>query len=115
MIATPSEASCRTILNSVSHSDDDSAEVGSSMIRMRASSDSALAISTSCCSPIRNSAPRQSGSLEHPLRRPDNAATIDQRAGDQRLAAEEDVVGDAQFGDEVELLMNDRHTGRLGV
>ena len=32
----------------------DSAEVGSSMIRMRVRNDSALAISTSCCSPMRS-------------------------------------------------------------
>ena len=49
-------ASCRMIRKSRAHSAGDSAEVGSSMIRMRASSDSALAISTSCCSPMRRPA-----------------------------------------------------------
>ena len=52
----PRAASCRTMRNSRAHSAGDSAEVGSSMIRIRASSDSALAISTSCCSPTRRPA-----------------------------------------------------------
>jgi hypothetical protein len=49
------------------------------------------------------------------LRRSDNTASIDQHAGDQRLAAEEDVIGHAQVGNEIELLMDDRHAGLFGV
>ena len=121
MIATPAAASWRTTLNSVSHSDVDSAEVGSSIIRIRASSDSALAISTSCCSPTRSSATRLCGSMSMPSRRSSavrrlgDPAPIDDRPGDQRLASEEDVVGRRQFGNEIELLMNDRDARALGV
>ena len=42
------------------------------------------------------------------LRRPDHAAAVDERAGDQWLAAKKDVVGDTQFGNQIELLMDDR-------
>src|ERR1700738_4122164 len=118
MIATPSSASCRTILNIVSHSDDDSAEVGSSMTRMRVSSDSALAISTSCCSPLAGSAAGvnvDAEAAQQAFCRSDDTASIDQRAGNQRLAAKKDVVGHAQFGDEIELLMNDRYASTLGI
>ena len=51
-----------------SHSAGERAEVGSSMIRMRASSERALAISTSCCSPMRRPAMRASGSSSMPRR-----------------------------------------------
>src|ERR1700680_583243 len=47
--------------------------------------------------------------------RSDDTASIDQRAGNQRLAAKKDVVGHAQFGDEIELLMNDRYASTLGI
>ena len=50
-------------LNSTSTSDALSAEVGSSMIRMRASTDSARAISTSCCWPRRSSSTGVIGSI----------------------------------------------------
>ena len=121
MIATPAAASWRTTLNSVSHSVVDSAEVGSSIIRMRASSDSALAISTSCCSPTLSSATRLCGSMSMPSRRKSavrrlrDPPPIDDGPGDQRLASEEDIVGRGQFGNEIELLMNDRDARPLGV
>ena len=65
---TPSAASWRTMRKSRSHSAGERAEVGSSMIRMRASSDRALAISTSCCSPMRRPPTRASGSRSMPSR-----------------------------------------------
>ena len=121
MIATPAAASWRTSLNSVSHSDVDNADVGSSIIRIRASSDSALAISTNCCSPTRSSATRLCGSISMPSRLSSPFAAlgdpppIDDHSGDQRFASEEDVVRRRQFGNEVELLMNDRDPRPLGV
>ena len=52
------------------------------MIRIRASSDSALAISTSCCSPTRSPATRASGSSSIPSRSSSRraAATVARRA-----------------------------------
>ena len=52
---------------------------------------------------------------EQPVRGFGDPSPIDDHAGDQRLAAEEDVVGRRQFRDEVELLMNDRDPRPLGV
>ena len=122
MIATPAAASWRTTLNSVSHSDVDSAEVGSSIIRIRASSDSALAISTSCCSPTLQFRRRGFAGrcrcravASSPSGRLGDSAPIDDRPGDQRLASEKDVVGRRQFGNEIELLMDDRDARALGV
>ncbi len=120
-MATPSAASWRMILNSRWHSAGDSAEVGSSMIRMRASIDSALAISTSCCSPTRSEPMRASGSRSMPSRlqqRPGSRGArlaVDDQAGDQPLAAEEDVVGDAELGNQVEFLVDDGDAGGLGI
>ena len=42
-------------------------------------------------------------------------AAIDDQPGDQRLAAEKDVVRDAELGDEVELLVDDGDAGGLGI
>ena len=44
-----------------------------------------------------------------------DAASVDDRPGDQRLAAEEDIVGRRQFGNEIQLLMNDRDAGAFRV
>ena len=110
---TPSAASWRTMRKRRSHSAGERAEVGSSMIRMRASSERALAISTSCCSPMRRPPTRASGSSSMPRRARSfrAAATMARRSrkrpARQRLAAEEDVGGDAELGDEVELLVDD--------
>ncbi len=40
---------------------------------------------------------------------------IHEKTGDHPFAAEKDVVGDAEFGDEVEFLMDDGDPGCLGV
>ena len=121
MIATPAAASWRTTLNSVSHSDVDSAEVGSSIIRMRASSDSALAISTSCCSPTRRSATRLCGSMAIPslLRSPSAARAIRRRStivpAISGSRPRKMLSAAREFRNEIELLMNDRDSGPLGV
>ena len=49
------------------------------------------------------------------LRRLCDPAAVDDRPGDQRLAAEKDVVGRRQFGNEIEFLMDDRDARPLGV
>ena len=90
-----------------------SAEVGSSMIRMRASSDSALAISTSCCSPTGRRADRRVGDARNASpssragRAPVGLASWSRRSGFvPRLAAEEDVGGHREGPAQVQLLMN---------
>ena len=60
-MATPRALRSAMTRNRISTSAALSAEVGSSMIRMRASSDTALAISTSCCWPMRRSSTSMSG------------------------------------------------------
>ena len=121
MIATPARASCRTTLNKVSHSDVERADVGSSMIKIRASSDNALAISTNCCSPILSSAMRLCSvdNDAEPLQKPasglHDATTVDDSTEDQWLAAEKDVVGRGQLGNQVEFLVDDRDARALGV
>src|ERR1700721_1696718 len=127
MIATPACASCRTTLNRVSHSALESADVGSSMIKIRASSDSALAISTNCCSPILSSAMRRCASISMPRRfksalaalmiRPwsTKAPRISGSPPRRRLAAEEDVLGRGQFRNQVQFLVNDRDASALSV
>ena len=52
---------------------------------------------------------------EQPVGRLDDSTTVDDRPGDQRLATEEDVVGRRQFGNEIELLMDDGDARPLGV
>ena len=107
--------------NSRSHSAGDSAEVGSSMIRMRASSDSALAISTSCCSPTRSPATRASGSRSMPSRPRSSraAATVARRSRSTPPISgsrpRKMLAATRQFRDEVQLLVDDRDPGRLGV
>src|SRR5215813_9022498 len=96
MMVVPWAASLRMTANSVSVSLPESAEVGSSMMRMRARSDSALAISTSCCSPTRSRATTLAGEA-------------------LRLAPEKDVLGHRQLRHEVQLLMDDGDAVPLGL
>ena len=84
------------------------------MIRMRVCSDSALAISTSCCSPTR-SVPdqrRRRGAevqrLEQLRRRLQLAAPVDEERASDHLRAEKDVVGHGHARHQVELLVDDR-------
>ena len=44
-----------------------------------------------------------------------HAPAIDDRPRDEWLPAKEDVVGDAEFRDQVELLVNDRDACRFGI
>ena len=104
-------------------SESDRAEVGSSMITISASNASALAISTICWSPIRRSptlargeiaAPRRSNKLARPgLHR----AVVEpaQPSAPGLLAAQEDVVGDRELGNQVELLVDDPDPRVLGL
>ena len=80
-----------------------------------------MAISTSCCSPTRRLATRASGSrssaeaAEQIACGGAHALAVDHQAGDARLAAEKDVVGDGELGNEVELLVDDGDALRFGV
>jgi hypothetical protein len=120
--AMPSALSAATRSSSPSASAGDSAAVGSSMTRMRASSDSALAISTVCCSAIESSrtvwpariVPARAEALEQRVRVALHPPRVDHPAP-HRLAAEEDVLGDGPVGEEVELLVDDRDAVVLGV
>ena len=115
-------AACATTSNSRSTSTPDSAAVGSSITMTRASSDSALAISTICWSamdspradPARvelHAQPREQG---RGLPRASRRRSI-RRPAAQRLAAHEDVLGDRQVGEQGGLLVDDRDAGVLGV
>ena len=92
-----------------------SAEVGSSMITISASNASALAISTICWSPIRRSPTLARGETAVPRR--SNSRSVSrlhrsivepaQPSAPGLLAAQEDVVGDRELGNEVQLLVDD--------
>ena len=91
-----------------------SADVGSSMISTRTSWVSALAISTTCCSPTRRLLTVSSGSMSWPRRCSSSRArarsalrSIDAAA--RELLGEEQVVQHGQVGAEVELLEDDAH------
>src|ERR1700722_17653322 len=121
MIATPACASCRTTLNRVSHSAVESADVGSSMIKIRASSDSALAISTNCRSPILSSAMRRCASISMPSRFNSAVAAFAMRLWSTRAPRisgsrpREKFSGAGHFGTRVEFLVDDRDASSLGV
>ena len=97
--------------------------VGSSMIRIRASAPSALAISTSCCSGIvsaRTSAVgvdrarrRAPSSSPRPARRRSPQRT--RRHGPPRLEPERDVLGDGQVGEQRRLLVDRGDPERPGA
>ena len=101
MSATPCSRSRATKPNSRSVSRAESAAVGSSRIRQRASSESARAISTTCRSPTdRPPTGASSGEvdaelLEHPRRAAAHVAPADDPAA-AGPAAERDVLGDRQ-------------------
>ena len=89
------------------------------MIRMRASSDSALAISTSCCSPMRSAQTGGSGRAtrrrgEQPLRVARSIRAFVERAvARHALAAEKEIGGDVELRHEVELLRDDHDARRV--
>ena len=111
----------RMIAKSCSTSASVSADVGSSMTRTRASSASAFAISTICCcaTPRRARDRRSSMSGRARASRPSalgRACGASRRARQRRrLAAEEDVLGDGQVGNELELLVDDADAQPPGV
>ncbi len=83
-----------------------------------ASSDSAFAISTICCSAIERPRAIRPGSSRTPSRSKISAACgvhrarVDPAPGAQRLAADEDVLGDRQVGEQDRLLVDDRDARR---
>ena len=92
-------------LKSTSTSEAESAEVGSSMMRMRLLTESARAISTICCWPRRSSSTgvqRVDLLLELGHQRAGLALLLGEvdAAGGADLAAHEDVVADAEVGRE---------------
>ena len=80
-----------------------------------------MAISTNCCSPIRNSRDAALGvdvDAEAPQKRVrglHDAPPVDDGPEDQRFAAEKNIVGRRQLGDEVEFLVDDRDARAFGV
>ena len=108
-----------TIPNSRRTSWADSEAVGSSMIRTRTCSESALAISTVCCSArVRpragsSTSSRTPSRAEDRLGVPAHPATIDQAAA--IAMADEDVLGDGQVREAHRLLVDRRDAERLGL
>ena len=98
-----------------------SADVGSSMIRTRTSWASALAISTTCCWPMRRSLTSVVG-VDRPAPAADDSRarcrsalrSID-AADATQLRGQEDVVGDAEVGAQVELLVDDADPVAAGL
>ena len=105
-MATPRSRVWRTIAKSRSTSCADSDAVGSSRIRTRASSDSALAISMSCWSAIdrpRTIAPGRtatSSSGEDRCGLAAHRAPVDRAERGRRRVTQEDVLGDRQVGEQ---------------
>ena len=97
------------------------AAVGSSMIRTRASKESALAVSTSCWSAMDRPRAGRSGSRSTARRVKSvtggrvHGAVVDAPQGAAGLAAHEDVLGHGQVGKERRLLVDDGHPGVAGV
>ena len=93
------------------------------MITIAASNARALAISTICWSPIRRSPTLARGEIAVPRRSNSRRASGLHRAvvepaepaAPRLLAAEEDVVGDGELGDQVQLLVDDPDPGVLGL
>ena len=114
MSPTPWAASSCASANSRSPSAGVSEEVGSSRIRRRGCSAIALASSTSCCSPLRRLPSGVRGSM---WPRPTRASTAraaafepaetDEAAAVRPVAAEEDVLGDAERAGGRELLVDE--------
>ena len=115
--AAPSARSVSATLNNRSTSTGESAAVGSSMISTFASLDSALAISTSCCSAIDRPRASRSGSIRTPSRSkisvtsPVHGPVVDAPAAAQRLAADEHVLRDRQIRKQSRLLIDHRDPG----
>ena len=117
---TPSSRSVRTIAKSLSTSSEVSTAVGSSMISTRAFRLSALAISTICSRAMPSSRTRARGDTFTPTRSQEHLGVrlhplpVDHPEA-ARLAPQEDVLGDREVGDEVELLVDGGDPEPLGV
>ena len=117
--ALPRARSVSTMPNSRSTSCVVSAAVGSSITITRAFVVSAFAISTSCWSAIESPRASRSGSSRTPSwsktrgRLAPHPPAVDAAEALQRLRADEDVLGDAQVGEERRLLEDDRDPGGL--
>ena len=111
--ATPDSRSVAATPNRRSTSTADSAAVGSSITITRASSESAFAISTSCCSAIespraiRSGSSRHAEALEDRVRLRAHGAAIDAPARKERLPPDEDVLDHGQVGEQRRLLVDD--------
>ena len=120
MMATPSARSCVMIRSSWLTSVSVSAEVGSSMMISRLSSDSARAISTSCCSATDSAETGVSGSIVSPHSGDDpgglapHPSPVDDAEGPQRRAADENVLGHRQRRDQAQFLVDGDDAGALG-
>ena len=112
MMLRPLSRNFARTANRRSISGGDNAEVGSSRMMMRAPENRTRESSTSCCTPIGKSPRRARGSMSSPrffscigggFGHPppgDDAEAVD------RLRAEKDILGDAQFRRDAELLMH---------
>ncbi len=121
-MATPLAASWRTIVKSRSHSAGDSADVGSSMIRMRADKRQRLGdLHQLLLADAQTADPSVRIELDaQPLQQLRGRATASscdraQSPAMRRLAAEKDVVGDGQLRNQVQFLVDDGDACRLGV
>ena len=121
MIATPSLRSLSMMESSRCTSDSVSAEVGSSMMIRRLSSDSARAISTSCCSATDSAETGVRGSMVEANAADDLARGVDhlppvhQAERSDRRAADEDVFGHRQRRDQAEFLVDGDDARPLGL
>ena len=94
------------------------ADVGSSMMITRASNEIALAISTTCCAPtaqVANARSRVEVEVQFARARLCAAhASGESRSAQatERLAAEKDVLGDAQVGNQIQFLIDGRNPSR---
>ena len=117
--ARPSSRRLRATANSRSTSTPLRAAVGSSITRRLASSEIAFAISMICWSAMERPRAGRRGSMATPSRANSAvasayiAARSIRRAGAQRLAAHEDVLGDREVGEERRLLVDHRDPGGL--
>src|SRR3954454_22349920 len=120
IIATPRARRPSTTANSRSTSRRDRAAVGSSMIRTRASAESARAISTSCCSELRRRFSGRSGSTSSPTvsrrvpasprpRAPPHPRPVQAAQGSApAIPADEDVLGHPEVRKKPGMLVHDR-------
>ena len=121
MIDTPSARSLSMIDSSLCTSVSVSAEVGSSMMMSRLFSDSARAISTSCCSATESAETDghridgQSDAGDDVARVFHHAAPADQAERADRRAADEDVLRDRQGRDQAQFLVDGHDAEALGI